>query len=285
MSAKTEVPKKYDFGFVLTEQRFRRIVNCCVEQLRRRSTEVTVGFTVQLRDSSVITTENINDVFLFENGGQKEIIRLTAVFLCATESSMEVSFIDPHSEDGNWTSISSTVKSDDRDWAFLADSELEDKIKRTSFFSLVRKINKYGGVINGFFIVLVIFTYNQWVEPFVTQSEYRAGALQSAYQSGAIHDPIEAMIFLERLRESNRVGKSYYIAYFMALILVPLLFNSGLKWLVRKAYKPYVFCWGDQEIRHQREMRRITFVANVIILGLVLSISGSFLFEAIKSRI
>jgi hypothetical protein len=282
MAAKTEVPKTYEFGFVLSEQELRRIAKFCEDQITKRGTPVVSSFVVRLRDHSVVETDKVDEILSLENGGQKEIQRLDLTFSADDNiDQISLNFSDAHINPKSWTSVSWTIKSNDRDWAFLTEAELDDRVKRVKFFSLPYIWSEWSQIINGVFVVLILIIFNYWIEPLVVTSVQRADALQAAYQAGKVKGPIEAMIFLERLKSSDRSGY-YYLAYFVALILGPYLISALLKWLAAVTYRAYVFNWGDRVLVHERDMSRLKFFWTAGVVAIVVSIVGSFLYDILK---
>src|SRR5437764_14877895 len=142
---KTEVSKKYRWGFVLSEQEVRRIVKTCDEHILKLGLESPhQKFTAKLKDGSLVESEDINDIVSLENEGSKKIQRINILFDDGKEKpeqSIEVEFQDALRDPHGWTSISFTVIGQSRDWAFLAASELEERVRKTKTTALTYIVN------------------------------------------------------------------------------------------------------------------------------------------------
>jgi hypothetical protein len=131
---KTEVSKGFNWGFLLSEQDLRRIIQTCQEHFSKL--EVTAPrqlVSAKLRDGSLIDGEDVNSILSLENDGSKSIQRLKIVFDDGQETSdqhIEVQFQDGLKNSEGWTSIDYTVAGPSRDWAFLAASEIEERVRK-----------------------------------------------------------------------------------------------------------------------------------------------------------
>ncbi|MCZ6690622.1 MAG: hypothetical protein O7H41_13580 [Planctomycetota bacterium] len=79
---KTETNRTFLFGFVLTGQDFRCVINTCEEHVQKIShrDEVAPQLSARLKDKSVVETDQLDDICALENFGSKRITRLTMIF-------------------------------------------------------------------------------------------------------------------------------------------------------------------------------------------------------------
>src|SRR5258708_20485654 len=74
---RTEIARRYQSGFILTEQELRRITQSGQEHAAKIGANDTVNVIAKLKDGSLIEADGIDDVLSLENGGQKAIVSLT----------------------------------------------------------------------------------------------------------------------------------------------------------------------------------------------------------------
>ena len=282
MSSQTEVPRSFKHGFILSEQELRRVVSASREQLRKVGSESSGRFTANLRDHSVIESDDIEEIIALENGGPKEIRNLELKFESGDncEHAIEIRFVDAHRNPKTWESIGLKISSSDRDWAFLTASNLEDRIAKLKLFSLPHwwSTSVFGSLLYGLIVVLLIFGFNEWVEPHFIKEVDKPSELRDAYESGKFKDTIEALIFIEEQKAKSKSG-GWYLAYFAAIFILPLTLSWALKKIATRVYSAYVFNWGDQIALHQKAMGRIKILFVAVGLGLVVSVLGSVIMK------
>jgi hypothetical protein len=114
---------------------------------------------------------------------------------------------------------------------------------------------------------------------FMTQPSHQAGTLlEQAYRSGQITDPIQALIFVEKLQEKpifNFWGG--VLAALVSFGAAPTAFwGTGklLKWMLPS----YNFYWGDYVAEFDKRKNILWVFWTVIVLGIIVSvISGVIL--------
>ena len=137
---KTEISKRYSWGFVVTEQGLRRIIQTAVDHLQK-PVGVTLrepAIAVKLEDGAIIETSNVDDIFQLENAGSKLIVSIDIKL--RSHNSSDTFFIDvlltnPLANDKDWSSVCYTVTSNSRDWSFVTASEMDERCRRLKILS------------------------------------------------------------------------------------------------------------------------------------------------------
>jgi hypothetical protein len=77
----TEIKRRHKWGFILTEQDLRRIIQTCREHGEKLCTgSVQQKFSAKLRDGAVTESANIDDIVGLENIGKRRIEKLHLVW-------------------------------------------------------------------------------------------------------------------------------------------------------------------------------------------------------------
>jgi hypothetical protein len=79
---KTVLSKEYNWGFVLSEQELRRIVQECRDHILKtsKSEKWHQSFIAKCADGSIVETETVDGILSLENAGSKKIERLILAF-------------------------------------------------------------------------------------------------------------------------------------------------------------------------------------------------------------
>jgi hypothetical protein len=224
---KTEVVKFHKWGFILSEQELRRLAQTCHEHILKICETPTIQIKAGLKDGSVVESDNIDDILKLENAGSKRITYVSLDYANEPVGDWQilVTLRNPIlAREKGWTSIYSFVSGNSRDWAFLADAEIEERVKKVSAISASYILDQ-----RWFNIVLTVIGMFLFIVSFSSIASNATGAdkLEEAYKSGAIKDPIEAMIFLERSKTQAIPFTRYMLSSF-ALFSVPFILGYGL---------------------------------------------------------
>jgi hypothetical protein len=132
---KTEVSKSFKWGFLLSEQEIRRIIQACQDHISKLDLDCTHHLiSARLHDGSIVESTDISELLSLENNGSKAVRQLKVVFDDGKEKSdrrIEVQYQDGLANPDGWTSVNYRIAGPSRDWAFLAASEIEERVRRT----------------------------------------------------------------------------------------------------------------------------------------------------------
>jgi len=112
---KTDITKRFTWGFLLSEQEFRRLVQSCSDAYQKtgQAPKRTL-VTARLRDGALVESERIDDVLSLENNGSKHI-ELVKFQMDPHATMITVRFQDGQKNPGGWTSIDYSVIGESRD--------------------------------------------------------------------------------------------------------------------------------------------------------------------------
>lgn len=276
---KTEIRKHFEWGFFLTEAELRRIVRTCID-FTEKIPQVTFDLTIEvkLRDGSHLVCKTPEDVLSIENGGRRTVRELQIKTADRSQNPdwlIEVNFQDGADNPRSWTSADFRIVGQDRDWAFLTATEIEERLLRTKKISLPRLAS------------------SRWLLPIVSMipfiiffamisgltSTHIVDKLEKLRREGQITDPIDAMIFIERSKAAAG-GWRFFGSLIAALLGIALLFSFFLYFLP-KILPGYVFYWGDVVPHYDRRVSIVKIVWVTIILGAFASILGGLILSYI----
>jgi hypothetical protein len=277
----TEVVKFFKRGFVLSEQELRRIYQSCIDNCKKSGCDAPRHVTeIKMEDGAVLKSDDIEEILLLENSGSKKITRLKLEFDDGSSDptwSIKVSFCDVSNESNTSTSVTLDVKSSSRDWAFITAAELEERLKKISIISWNNMLSKKW-MSSVAMILMMVVMFGSMIFFTDIDSQPQAGqALQESYDSGAIKDPIEAIIFIENFRVENRPS--------IVNILMPMLYSTVgiftvflffLFILPRMRYD-YNFYWGDHISIFDKQKSRIKAITGFIVFGVFASLIAGWI--------
>ena len=218
----TKLNKRHSYGFSLTEPELRRIVNEVKEQFEKiniiPSTEI---YTVEFMNGTVSEILSLTDILNLENHGQVQIVSLEIKLQDVEDkpsTSVIVKFIDIESTDsGKYDSISYSVYGNIRDWVFVTNSMLQERIEKIKTPVLLTNLASSSKAITLIcamsFYSILLFIPNSYrdikyrhdypeeapIKSEVGFSKY----LIAARKKGEINNGLEAVIFLEEQREKR----------------------------------------------------------------------------------
>jgi hypothetical protein len=288
-----ESRKGYRHGFVLTEAELRRFVDTAAEQFGKLqdSNHPEITFELKYKNGVVAEKASIDEVLSQENIGSSQIVRLNAKFISKEKPDdiqMSFEFIDvDHEDEAGLIAIRHMVRGDSRDWVFVTSALLEERVAKIKRFidPHFLKRNRIGRM--GFFLFfpilmgLITFFIINLVVP---QEEKPSLILERAWRNGEVKDPIEAIILLEKSKETKEPRFDFHrLRRFIIVFGGIILFIGGIA-LLGKYYPLYNFCWGDyiEVFQHKESVRKFVFV--VLLIGIIVSFVGGVLANLIKIR-
>ncbi len=286
---RVEAKKSFQHGFVLSEQELRRFVNVIREQIEKTSPDKSIVeyYEVKFRNGVIAEKLSLDDVLSQENIGSRAIVRLKIEI---SEKVIEPGYtviteFRKANEEGEEENISIRycVVGDDRDWVFVTSSELEERIKRNKKINIARYTR-----FELFLPTLTLFTIIPMMVNLLSslnKSNIYIDKIETAWKSGELTDPIEAMIALERVGVTDRVPTEIVfkpigigVLVFVILILVV--------WGIQYFFAPFNFCWGDYIKVYEKKQAQGKFIfITVILLSIIVPICISIISSLIQNSI
>jgi hypothetical protein len=278
---RTDIEKSYQWGFVLSEQDLRRIVQTCHEHAEKLGGTARQQVTAKLRDGSVVEGRSVDDVLSLENGGQKALTRLDISYDDGSDppkSLVSVTYQDGFLNPKNWQSIVTRIVGESRDAVFVAAADLDERIKKTR-----SRAWPYLTTRPWFLFVPLIFAMLlvSILSDFTSPQAAALNALEAEFRAGRLSNPIEAMIFFERAKAQRSLIQS---ALLPAIVFgLPLGVFGLVQWVLSKWSLSYVFYWGDAIALFDKRKNMVRGFWTIVVLGIVVSIIAGLIVEYFKS--
>jgi hypothetical protein len=283
---RTQIDKRFDWGFFLSEQELRRLVNLMQSLMDKASPgSVKRTFEVQLRDGSIIETGEVDEVTRLDNYGSKGIYSLQVTLAGDCEGAPVITFRLREPAFYRWfrdESVAYSITGSSNDWAVLAAGAIEErlrKVRKVSWRRVFSRENFRNAWVVAFTLSAVFAGLSVSKPP--PQRVNVAAALEQLRSEGKIRDGVDAIIQLERLKAAEVPDWALFFGIFVgftASCLVPVL---ALRSLMVGLLPSYAFYWGDNigVLDRKRNWARLVF--GVIILGVVVSVVGNWLYEGL----
>lgn len=217
-----------DTGFVLCEQDFRRLTDTAREQLSKKgdAKDIISAFSVKFKNGTIYETDDIEDVLNLENGGGG-LIKIVEVTIQLVNKSHKIRFkySDPNYTDNDAKPIVYSVYGEDRDWVFVSNSQIEERLKTTSRSKLLHikvELNTFltlfmiGFIAASFYAISNIFNgregseyayywqYDKAWEDFIESRVDPIGELKEFATKNPDAKPIEVFIKYKELTNRER---------------------------------------------------------------------------------
>ncbi|MFM9957108.1 MAG: hypothetical protein ACKVZJ_03465 [Phycisphaerales bacterium] len=273
---RTEISKSFSWGFVATEQDFRRLIQTATDHLLKPS-GASLGmsqYEVRLEDGSVFQTAQFDDVFQLENAGNK-IIREVSCSLSSShpggECTINVELKDGNTNKKNWDSATYRVSGDTRDWAFVAASDLDERLKRMKAIAWESIFAQRWPMT---VIMLAGMPLSIFGSFYFKPKDTTHVQLQSLYAEGKLANPTEAIIALEKIKASRSEIDTLWPLFVMWGGLLAIYFCCAF--VLPKLSPSYNFCWGEYTAQYGKRVRLRNALFTLVVISLVVSVLANF---------
>ena len=281
---KTEYVKSYFKGFVLNEQELRRLIDTSREHiLKLENNEFEQTVEVKLRDGSLLTTNDVDEILRLENLGSKSVERLSIKFspINGTDNwFINVFFQDGYRHEDEWKSTKLEIVGESRDWVFLAASALEERLKRIQRISWPFLLSRRWLMLVPMLIALAIVPFSgDW-----SVGDYSAKAvkeLEREYSEGNISNAIEAFIYYEKTKQAFQPNLSRAILPVVITFAVPMLIYMFALFAFPRFIPSYHFYWGDYIAVFDKRRNAIRVIWVALVLAIIASLIAGFILRYI----
>lgn len=274
---RTEISKAYRWGFVATEQDLRRLIQTAIDHLEKPTGAVldACRYVVKLKDGAIVETAAIDDVFQIENIGNK-LIREVSAELSAVHPggrcAIHVALIDGASNEKSWNSATYAVTGDTRDWAFVAASELEERLKR---MKTIAWESIFAQKWTSMLIMVLVMIAGLVAATYFGPPQNAHLELEAMYKSGSIPNATEAIIALEKIKASrSKLDPLQPLLIMWGVVVCTLLVGA---YLLPRLSPSYNFCWGEYTAYYEKRTRLRTALLTLVGLSLVVSVVANFI--------
>lgn len=278
---RTEARRKYSCGFELTEQELRRIHDVADQQMKRILTDgkYETAYEVRYQNGAIAEPKTLDEIFEQENWGSASI-RLVALRFAdkleTPKTKISVTFADPDAIENADRPIFYEIEGEDRDWVFVASSQLSERISRVERFNWAgfRK-SRFTSLI---FVVIMMLGMGMGLalikDPTAQRHSESVKALRQSWKNGELRDPVDALLRVEELRAATASEfrpVALVLPLFIPMLVTPLLFVGNLL-LADYSFRAYHFVWGEYLTEYEKKKGRRRFVLVGVILTIVLGV-------------
>lgn len=240
-------------------------------------------YRVKYENGIVAEPSSLDEVLDGENSGSAAVRQISFTLSEATEEPKIVitAMFSDREATQEWESIWYGIKGQDRDWTFVASSQLAERISRVERFDPTRFVRHR--LLSLFLMLLLLGWLMFSLGSMVNFSAERAEALKglrTQWRQGQLTDLVDALlkvneadVKISAVHESHR-SLPRQIGIPFALVLVIMF---GAEPLINVIYKPYVFAWGEALSKYDRRKGWMRFIFGGIVLALLLGVLGNYI--------
>lgn len=291
----SELTRSINQGFLLNEQELKRITEIISEQFDKLELEskAKFSFTIKNFNGLVEETENIDYILKSENLGNSQITDLKISAISDnSDNTITLNFSNNQSErSAEEKAIRYTIKSEDRDWAIISSSLIDDRLSKISkknfTLTFIRKLI----LITILITMIGMVTYLSLQTGIKKDIDYITlkviNGIENNINKGQNVDTLKSIIAIEKSKlspVSEEPFSKYLVLCFIPLIILTL-FLEDLRKFLNKYFPTRIFYWGDFIEKYDKMISRrniiIGFVFVTIFISLLINLFSSYLWEKI----
>lgn len=294
----TEASRTFNTGFFLTEQELRRLIEIIIDQFEKIEEKKTtkIKYIIRSFNGFVLETDDLDYILKLENDGPSQIIELEIIALTSSETnSIKIIFSNTLSDRSKEDkSIRYSIKSENRDWAMISSSLIDDRLNKISTnnlaLNLTRRIALFASslVMIGFLTFLIFKLGN--LENKSNDTLKVIGDIERKLNSKENLNVLKSIIDIEKSKLKYNsdllfVGKTKYFLWIIIPLMLITTFFDPIKKLITKYFPNRIFYWGDYVEKHNKIIKRrnlfLGFVFVTIFISIVVNLFSNFLWEEI----
>jgi len=284
---RTEARRKYSCGFVLTEQELRRIHDVADQQMKRAlpATPYLTEYELKFRNGAIAEPKSLDEVFEAENWGSTAVTRVSISFREQQDqpkTRISVKFSDITEAQDSET-IGYSLEGDDRDWVFVASSQLSERITRVDRFNaqkaLASPITPLLAAI--VFLVAMLSFSNRETDKALHSESAVVRQLQQERDAGVRLDPVDVILRVDESFDGIHVGAGEYIKGLGIPAVAIILIILAAKPMVNYVYPSYNFVWGEYQNEFEKRRGRTRF----ILVGVLLTVALGILVNLLSKKL
>jgi hypothetical protein len=286
-AVKTEAKKQYRCGFALTESELRRLHDLFVQQIKRTSAgdEFQANYEIKYRNGSVGYPASLDEVLAQENSGSASVLRFKmGVSGKGAEPSnmIGVQFSNEDEDEGGYyyPAIASVVLGEDRDWAFLTSSQLDERIAKIKLFALNQIVPRRTGLWTalGPAVALGLFLSAFLLATRRHNLEVESGidGIVRRWKAGALRDPVDAVLQVAQVESRRTEFSRTEVGILIAAVSLPVVLLI-LGYSYQYFQPPYNFLWGDYVAVYDKRRSRGRFIFACILVASAVGVLVNFI--------
>ena len=263
------VSHEFTKGFLLNEERIRKINHIIRERLRAFDDDVVSEYKIYRADSFVYETSDVEDIIGEDNAEWQKVIRITVSAVYSDEISLELDF--------DFSGTTLRIEGSDRDNVYLLFSDLRQYLENE--VNTIRRYPQARRFVPTLVLLIPLFFFSMFVFNFYTLTRSDEDSTLSIIESNDIHIKLNFLVESSRFsRDSFRNPVLFLLVGFisMALSLIVLLMGPGaIARPYRYLFPANLFLFGKESGRYeQRTALRGKVVWGVGITLLVSIVAG-----------
>jgi len=292
----TEATRLFDSGFFLNEQELRRMIDVISEQFEKvvGKSQIRFRYKTKIFNGLVVESDSLEFVLKSENIGSSKILELEIrAFTDTTSDEILVSFNDTFSgKNFEEKAIKYSIKSENRDWALIGSSLLDDRLNKISkpyvWDNIIGKIPMLIMSI----VMIIMFSYMSSIPSgYNDNSTHRLlEAIQKKIHLKEHIDTLSTIIEIEKSKlpknKTSILDSNFkYLGWLMGLAMILLVASDYVKSFFKKFFPSRIFYWGDYIESYDKMIKRrniiLGFVFITIVVSVVINLLSNFLWEKI----
>jgi hypothetical protein len=249
---RTEAARSFGCGFALNESELRRLHDVLVQQIKRTAVgeDAHSFYELKFRNGAVACPVSIDDVLSQENFGSGSIVRLKLDVTgsddekSANRIAVEFTNCDEEQETSS-DGVRYRILGGDRDWVFVTSSQIEERIAKLRIFSLNQLVagrrSVWAYTVPLLFLMLMMVALWWSERQHVKTGVAEVQKVETDWKSGALKDPAEVIIWLEKIRIT---GPSIPNILIVVLPLAGIVLFPAFGYVYTYLAPPYNFLWG-----------------------------------------
>lgn len=275
---RTEIKNSYNDGFVLNEIELTRIKDVQNDLVKRINGGKDAAFEFQAKyhNGAIYKPLSLSDILAGENHGSSRVVR---ILMRAKDNGnnnvIVIQFSDVAHEGRSIDAISYSIQAQDKDWAFVAASTIDERIKKVKMPRATKIFSVSFQTLTSFVMLLALLAVMLLASSMDISQNQHILALEDAKRTAM--DAVDFLYKYERFKLENNRSKDYlpYMMPGFMMLMFALVFGSRLLF---RSFPMYNFCWGDYDRVYNRKVNILKFLFGTIMLSLLLGVLGNYLY-------
>ncbi|MGI9652857.1 hypothetical protein [Chryseobacterium sp. RLHN22] len=291
----SELTRSLNKGFLLNEQELKRIIDVISEQFDKlgENKKAKYNYTIKNFNGLVEETDNLEHLLKSENIGNSQIIELIIIAISEDESnSIFLKFSNNLSDrNGEERAIKYTIKSEERDWAIISSSLIDDRLNRISKNNVTSLLIRR---IIAIFIAIFMISMISYVTFILGDKDSNNNItlktlnnIEKSIAKGTDLDILSSIVKIEKskIETHNSMSLSKYILMIFVPFLLLTLFAEDLRKLTNRYFPSRIFYWGDFIEKYDKMIRRrnffLGFIFITIVISIIINLFSNYLWERV----
>lgn len=294
----TEATRLFDSGFFLNEQELRRLIDIITEQFEKlvEKPQIRFKYKTKIYNGLVVESDSLEFVLKSENIGSSKILEVEIkAYTETTSDEILISFNDTFSgKNFEEKALKYSIKSENRDWALIGSSLLDDRLNKISKPYIWDKFFSKLPIIIMAFVMVFMFSYLSSIPSSLdNNATFKViKAIEKKIQLKEQIDTLSSIVNIEKSKLYKNKASMFdsnfkYLGWLMGLAMILMISTDYLKTLFKKYFPSRIFYWGDYIERYDKMIKRrniiLGFIFITIIVSVMINLLSNFLWEKIAN--